>query len=150
MSSSCAVPRARGTPGAGEEPVVGSWGGHDDLIHLGEAGRPLTSSQYPLPSNAERLAPPQLPRFWIALRVPSLLPVFPSSFCALLPLSFPHLALFSHLTIFLRLLFSAFLKDVLKHPSEFKSLLLCLSCLSLLPPMLTVLIRAASDQPWGC
>lgn len=49
-----------------KEPVVGSWGGHDDLIHLGETGRSLTSSQRPLPSNAEPPAPPQLLRFWVA------------------------------------------------------------------------------------
>lgn len=98
------APLARGTPDAGEEPVVGSWGGHDDLIHLGEAGQPLTSSQRPLPSNAEPVAPPQLPRFWVLSPSPfscqrSLLPLAPSSSSPLLPSSSPLLT--SHSLYFL-------------------------------------------------
>lgn len=79
---------------------MGSWGGHDDLIHLGEARRPLTSSQHLLPSNAEPLGPPQLPRFRVALPFPFLLPAFPSSSCTILLLSPSLIFLFARISLY--------------------------------------------------
>ena len=87
---------------------MGSWGGHDDLIHLGEAGRPLTASQRLLPSNAEPVAPPQLPRFWVALPF-FLLPAFASS-CSFLLLS-PSSLIFPSSHISLYFLGSCFLTN---------------------------------------
>lgn len=79
-SSAGAAPRTLGSPDAGgEEPVVGSSGGHDDLIHPGENGPPVTSSQRPLPGNAGPTPPSISPVF-----SPSRLPFFPTLLLILL------------------------------------------------------------------